>query len=94
MKTYPRISYASFIWTKGLKTPHMQEHNVSEAGAWLQVASLLGTEVLRLTGRSEWVNKAPIELQIKNKPLQVNIHNAYLHFHKLIPFNFKKKNKK
>lgn len=93
MKTYPRVSYASFIWTKGLKTPHAPTRNVSEAGVWLQVASILGTEVMRLTGRGEWVNKAPVELQIK-KPVEVNIHNAYINFHKILSFKKKNSNNK
>ncbi len=93
MKTYPRVSYASFIWTKGLKTPRVPSRNVSEAGAWLQVASILGSEVMRLTGRGEWVNKAPVELQIK-KPIELNIHNSYISFHKILSFKNKNSNNK
>ncbi|GDX52013.1 hypothetical protein LBMAG27_10600 [Bacteroidota bacterium] len=94
MKIYPRISYASFIWTKGLKIPNVPAHNVSEAGAWLQVASILGTEIIRLSGRGDWVNTAPIELQIKNKPVELNIHNSYLHLHKILSFKNKNSNNK
>ncbi len=93
MNYYPRVSYASFIWTKGLKTPKAPMRNVSEAGAWLQVASILGAEVMRLAGRGERVNKAPLELQLK-KPLELNINNSYLRFHKLISFKKNNKNNK
>ena len=90
MKTYPRVSYASFIWTKGLTKPQAPVRTTTEAGAWLQIASVLGSEIVRLSGRGERLNKAPIELQIKNNPIQLNINNPYLKFHKII--SFKKKN--
>ncbi len=91
MKIYPRVSYASFIWTKGLMKPQVPVRNTTEAGAWLQIASILGSEIVRLSGRGERLNKAPLELHIKNNPIQLNINNPYIKFHKVI--SFKKKNK-
>ncbi len=94
MKTYPRISYASFIWTKGLKAPAVPSRNVSEAGAWLQVASILGSEIIRLSGRTEKINKAPIELKILKTPVHLKINNSYLRFNKILSFKKKNSNNK
>lgn len=94
MKTYPRVSYASFIWTKGLTVPHSPSRSVNEAGAWLQVASILGSEIIRLSGRGERLNKAPLELQFKNKPVQLNINNPYLRLNKFLSFKKKNSNNK
>lgn len=94
VRTFPRVSYASFIWTKGLTVPHSPSRSVNEAGAWLQVASILGSEIIRLSGRGERLNKAPLELQFKNKPVQLNINNPYLRLNKFLSFKKKNSNNK
>ena len=92
LKSAPRISYASFIWTRGLRVPSQPQRQMSQAGAWIQVASVLGSELLRISGRGQRVNQAPLELQIK--PVEVNIHNAYFNIHKIISFKKKNSNNK
>ena len=94
VRTFPRVSYASFIWTKGLTVPHSPSRSVNEAGAWLQVASILGSEIIRLSGRGERLNKAPLELQFKNKPVQLNINNPYLRLNKFLSIKKKNSNNK
>ena len=63
------------------------ERRNTQAGAWLQVASVLGAEIVRLSGRGELVNSpAPLKIQVKDFPMKKQVEETYSRIHKILPF--------